>query len=95
MKTINTPIKSDTMWDHYITIKIMLSYFLINNHTMWSYKNVKTWCIQAPEEVANNARLSQFTEQKISVVVCVYSAGTQQSSLVIPRLRYMLWYSNQ
>ena len=39
---------------------------------MWSYKNVKTWCIQAPEEVANNARLSQFTEQKISVVVCEY-----------------------
>ena len=38
---------------------------------MWSYKNVKTWCIQAPEEVANNARLSQFTEQKISVVVLV------------------------
>ena len=56
---------------------------------------MKTWCIQAPEEVANNARLSQFTEQKISVVVCEYSAGTQQSSLVIPRLRYMLWYSNQ
>ena len=72
MKTINTPIKSDTMWDHYITIKIILSYFLINNHTMWSYINVKTWCIQAPEEVANNARLSQFTEQKISVVVCEY-----------------------
>ena len=69
MKTINTPIKSDTMWDHYITIKIILSYFLINNHTMWSYINVKTWCIQAPEEVANNARLSQFTEQKISVVL--------------------------
>ena len=44
----------------------------MNNHTMWSYKNVKTWCIQAPEEVANNARLSQFTEQKISVVVCEY-----------------------
>ena len=33
---------------------------------------MKTWCIQAPEEVANNARLSQFTEQKISVVVCEY-----------------------